>query len=94
MGQLSQLVSMFEKQKGAKHQPGRPGARVNSSAPAMPGQVRGTSGVLGSRTFQSRDSQAGQNKELEALRSPVFAAYMNQLHPQTPMLNWLQGRTG
>jgi hypothetical protein len=94
MGQLSQLVSMFEKAQGAKHQPGKPGVRTNARAPATPGAVRGTSGVLGSRTFQSRNSQAGQNKELEALRSPIFAAYMDQMHSRTPMLTYLQGRTG
>lgn len=94
MAQLSELVSMFQKLQGAKHQPGRPGVRTNSASPAMPGQVRGTSGVLGSRTFQGRDSMKGENKELEALRSPIFAAFMEQRTPRTPMVDYLRGRSG
>ena len=91
MGQLSELVTMFEKQQGAKHQPGRPGPRTSSRAPAMPGMTRGTSGVLGSRTFQGRNSMAGENKEMEKLQSPIFQAYMQQMNPGTPMLDYLRG---
>jgi hypothetical protein len=91
MGQLSALVSMFEKSQGARHQSGRPGARTSAHPPAIPGFARGTAGVMGSKLLQTRNSDAGQDKELQKLQDPIFQAYMAQMNPATPMLDHLRG---
>lgn len=89
MADLSLILDIFKKSQGAKHQPGKPGFRVSASAPALPGYGRGSMGTMGSRTFQGRDSSAGDRKEHELMQSPVFKAFMQKQVIDTPISNYL-----
>lgn len=87
MAELSAVYSAFQQQQGQQFQPGQFGARTNPFAPARPGFARGTSGVMGSRYFQARNPEAGSQKELKGMQSPIFQAYMNQVGGYTPIAN-------
>ncbi|OHD28415.1 MAG: hypothetical protein A2Y38_16705 [Spirochaetes bacterium GWB1_59_5] len=91
MAQLSEIVAMFKKQQNANKSRGRTGPQVGRS-PTMPGVMRGTMGSMGAKTFQGRNSSAGEQKELELMNSPVFQSFMMQNTPMTPITNYLAGR--
>ena len=93
-GQLSVLVEMFKKQQGANRQPGKPGVRTSAQQPALPGQTRGAMGALGSKLMQNRNSQAGAQKEMKELNSPIFAAFLQRMSPGTPMADTLRNTNG
>lgn len=76
MAQLSILGEMMRKQEGAKHI-SRPGHR-------------GPTGSTGSRPFKSRNPEAGYDKEVEMLNSPIFKSFMEKTYPSTPVLNALK----
>jgi hypothetical protein len=87
MGQLSILAEMVKKMEGAKNQPAKFGQMGQS--PTQPGFARGAMGSMGSKTFQSRNPYAGEQKELEQLQSPIFKEFMKKFVPQTPISQYL-----
>ena len=77
---LSLLAEMFSRQQAAQRtQPGTRGLR--------PGV-----GSYGSRPFQPRNPDAGIAKEQQMMQSPVFAAFMEQFNPKTPVSDFLRTR--
>lgn len=82
MAQLSLLVEMFKQSQGAKH----------NRKDIVPGMLKGATGTLGSRFFQPRNSEAGLNKEVQTMQSPIFRAFLQRMVPQTPITNFLRSR--
>lgn len=91
MAELSVLADMIHKMKGSRYAPGILQTRISDKPPAAAGMVRGTSGVLGSRTFKGRNSMAGLNKEQEMLNSPVMKAFLKKTTPSMPVTRSLRG---
>lgn len=77
---LSLLAEMFSKQQAQQRtQPGTKGLR------------RGV-GSYGARPYQSRNPDAGAQREQQLMQSPVFSAFMEQFNPKTPVTDALRGR--
>lgn len=80
-GQLSLVAAMAKQQMGQKYQ-----------APfARKGWGRGAMGSMGAQQFRGRNSQAGLQKEVATLNSPVMRAFMEKMTPNTPITNFLNG---
>lgn len=90
MAELSLLAAMMKKAKGQPHNTGISGPRSSARMPAKRSFARGSLGSYGSRTFKSRNPDAGKQKEVEMLRSPIFAAFMRETFPTTPITDFLR----
>ncbi len=80
-GQLSLLADKVRKLQTLK----------NRNKKTRPGFAKGSSGSMGAKMFQGRNSQAGLNKEQETLQSPIMDQFMKQQNPKTPVTNMLRG---
>jgi len=80
---------MFKKQ-GAP--PGATGPRASSRQRVNRGFTRGAMGSMGSKGLQTRNSQAGLNKERETMDSPIFQAFVGGFKPKTPITDYLKSR--
>lgn len=80
MAQLSILAEMMKKSEGQKH--------VSRQG------HRGPTGSTGARPFKSRNPEAGYDKEVEMMNSPIFKAYMEKTYPTTPVLDALRSFYG
>lgn len=90
--QLSLLSQMFQKQNNAKFNPGKPFTRASSAPPAQTGFARGASGSSGANLFRGRNSDAGAQKEVSEMQSPIFKAFLQKLAGHTPITNYLMGK--
>jgi len=91
MSGLSLMLDAFRKAQGANRQPGKYGARTSARAPAVRGFARGTTGVMGSKMLQTRDSSAGESKDRAMLSSPIFRAFIQKSMGRTPITDMLHG---
>lgn len=87
MAAFSLLLEAFQQQQP---QQGVPGPRTSARPTALRGFARGSLGSQGSRTLQRRNVDAGYQKELEQMQSPIFRAFLGQLHPGTPITDYLR----
>jgi len=88
MAELSLLTELMKKQSP---QQGQQGLRGSPRPTAMRGFTRGSLGSMGSTTMKDRNPQAGYQKEMDKIKSPIFQAFMRQLHPATPVSDYLRG---
>lgn len=91
MSILSELVTIYKRERGGRYDPRRPSSR----SPTARGLTRGSLGATGARLFQGRNSEAGAQKELEILNSPSFQGFINSIAPSTPILDaYRRARSG
>lgn len=81
-GQLSLLADKVRKLQTMK----------NRNRNTRPGWGKPSTGSTGAKPFKSRNSQAGLNKEMETLQSPIMKEFMKSQTPDTPITNSLRGR--
>ena len=81
-GQLSLLADKVKKLQTLK----------NRNRNTKPGWGKPSTGSTGAKPFKGRNPQAGLQKEMETLNSPIMKEFMQQSTPQTPITNALRGR--
>lgn len=86
----SELVRLFLEQ--SKSRGGIPLVRKGMRSPTPRGVTRGTLGVLGSRLFRGRNSDASEQRETAILNSPIFQAFVSSFAPRTSVTSYLLRR--
>jgi hypothetical protein len=76
---LSLVLDAYRKQSGKRFLVGQAGPQTSSASPTRPGIARGTMGVLGARTLQTRNPDAQMDKDRKVLlKSPVMQAFLRR----------------
>jgi hypothetical protein len=78
---LSTLAQLMRRNAFQDFNTGEPGPRSSPASPALPGYARGSLGTSGSRPFQSRNVNAGEQRERATLGGPIGDAFRNQINP-------------
>ena len=78
---LSTLAQLMRRNAFQDFNTGESGPRSSPAGPALPGFARGSLGTSGARPFQSRNVNAGEQRERGTLGGPIGNAFMNQISP-------------
>ena len=87
MAQLSLLAETYKKRQAKQQQGG-----FRGRSPTARGFARSSLGSSGSRTLQTRNVNAGLEKERELRSDPGFKAYVRMGMGSTPISDYLRGK--
>lgn len=78
---LSTLAQLMRQNAFQDFNTGEPGPRSSPASPALPGYARGSLGTSGSRPFQSRNVDAGEQRERGTLGGSIGDAFRQTMQP-------------